>query len=65
MAYLIESLANFVIRASYEDLSESARNHLKIRTLDALGCAIGALDGIPRLAIRQHLKNFDGSTHCT
>jgi 2-methylcitrate dehydratase len=65
MAYLVESLADFVVRASYEDLSGSSREHLKIRTLDALGCAIGALDGNPILAIRQLVKDFDGSSHCT
>ena len=38
-----EQLAAFVVRASYDDLSEAARTQLKIRVLDALGCAIGAL----------------------
>jgi 2-methylcitrate dehydratase PrpD len=34
-----EQLAAFVVRASYDDLSATARQQLKIRVLDALGCA--------------------------
>ena len=41
----VQQLANFVSRASYEDLSENARQQLRIRVLDSLGCAIGALNG--------------------
>ncbi len=43
----VERLAEFAVGASYETLSDTAREHLKIRVLDALGCAIGALDGEP------------------
>ena len=43
----VERLAAFVVRAAYEDLSEEARRELKIRVLDALGCAIGAMEGPP------------------
>jgi 2-methylcitrate dehydratase len=39
-----ERLAAFVVRASYNDLSEAARQQLKVRVLDSLGCAIGALE---------------------
>ena len=42
---LAEQLAAFVARASYHELSAAAREQLKIRVLDSLGCAIGALDG--------------------
>jgi 2-methylcitrate dehydratase PrpD len=38
---LVEQLAEFVVTASYEDLSHAARKALKIRVLDSLGCAIG------------------------
>lgn len=41
----VERLADFAVSASYEELSETARQQLKIRILDALGCAIGALEG--------------------
>jgi len=64
MAYLVNSLADFVVKASFEMLSKAAVQQLKIRTLDALGCAIGALNSEPVLAIKQQLKDFDGSSHC-
>jgi 2-methylcitrate dehydratase len=64
MAYLVNSLADFVVKASFEMLSKAAVQQLKIRTLDALGCAIGALNSEPVRAIKQQLKDFDGSSHC-
>src|SRR5438876_9564727 len=56
----VEQLAAFVVRARYEDLSEEARQELKIRVLDALGCAIGALDGPPLNMIREQIEDFGG-----
>src|SRR5438270_52374 len=56
----VEQLAAFVVRARYEDLSEGARQELKIRVLDALGCAIGALDGPPINMIREQIEDFGG-----
>jgi 2-methylcitrate dehydratase len=35
----VEQLAAFIVRASYDDLSDAFRNHLKIRVRDALGCS--------------------------
>ncbi len=61
---MVEQLAAFVVRARYEDMSEEARNQAKIRILDALGCAIGALDGGPIRAIREQLADFGGKGHC-
>jgi len=40
---LVEQLAALVVRASFDELSAEARDQLKIRILDSLGCAIGAL----------------------
>ena len=37
-----ENLAAFVCRSGYEDLSDTAREQLKVRILDSLGCALGA-----------------------
>src|SRR5205814_465593 len=56
----VEQLAAFVVQARYEDLSEEARQELKIRVLDALGCAIGALDGPPINMIREQIEDFGG-----
>lgn len=38
---------------------------LKLRVLDGLGCAIGALDGGPIRAVREHLVEFGGRPLCT
>lgn len=62
---MAEALAAFVVRASYEDLSVPARQQLKIRLLDALGCAIGALDGEPVRLVREQVEEFGGASHCT
>lgn len=62
---LVEQLASFVVNASYENLSEAARQALKIRILDSIGCAIGALDGEPIRFIRAHLEDFGGAERCT
>jgi len=61
----VERLAAFVVRASYDDLSEATRAQLKIRVLDALGCAIGALDGEPIRMIRAQVDEFGGVRTCT
>jgi len=62
---LVNELARFVTNASFEDLSEDAREQLKIRVLDSLGCAIGALEGQPIRMLRDHLDDFGGTEHCT
>ncbi|HEX5416398.1 MAG TPA: MmgE/PrpD family protein, partial [Chloroflexota bacterium] len=60
-----EQLAAFVVRASYDELSEAARHQLKIRVLDSLGCAIGALGGEPIRLIHEQLTDFGGNSLCT
>jgi 2-methylcitrate dehydratase len=60
-----EQLAQFVVRATYDDLSPTARQQLKIRVIDALGCALGALDGEPMRLIQAQLEDFGGVEHCT
>src|SRR5262249_38230911 len=56
----VEQLAAFVRRMRYEDLSAEARGQLKIRIIDALGCAFGALEGPPIKMLRAHLDDFGG-----
>jgi len=56
-----QELAAFVERSSYEELSEGARQALKIRILDALGCALGALDGPPVQMVRDQVEEFGGA----
>ncbi|MBI2845311.1 MAG: MmgE/PrpD family protein [Chloroflexi bacterium] len=62
---LAENLAKFVARAEYRHLSPQAVQALKIRILDSLGCAIGAVEGEPVRMIREHIADFDGAEHCT
>lgn len=61
----VGELAAFVTRARYEDMSTEAQEQLKIRVLDALGCAIGALDGEPIQYIREQLRDFGGRERCS
>jgi 2-methylcitrate dehydratase len=61
---LVEQLAAFVVRASYDELSAKARDRLKIRILDSLGCAIGALKGEPIQLLRAQTEDFGGANHC-
>ena len=61
----VEQLADFVVRASYDDLSIRARHILKAHTLDALGCAIGALAAEPVARLRRQLDLFGGQPLAT
>jgi 2-methylcitrate dehydratase len=63
-ATMAEQLAGFIVRASHADLSEAARDALKIRLLDALGCAVGALAADPIRLIRRQLDDFGGTGRC-
>ncbi len=58
-------LARFLVERSWADLSDQAREDLKIRVLDALGCALGALEAPPVSAIRAQLDDFGGRPLCT
>ncbi|HZR44393.1 MAG TPA: MmgE/PrpD family protein [Ktedonobacteraceae bacterium] len=57
----VERLAAFIVGKTYEDLSAEACQQLKIRVLDALGCAIGAIEGPPVKLIRDQLDDFGGN----
>jgi len=57
---MLNGLAQFVVNASYDALSPAAKQALKVRILDALGCAIGALRGPPVRMIRAQLEDFGG-----
>jgi 2-methylcitrate dehydratase len=61
----VEQLAAFVERMSYENLSEAACQQLKIRILDAMGCALGALEGEPIQLLKAQINEFDGAGQCT
>ena len=61
----LEDLAAFVARASLEDLSALTRQQLKIRILDSVGCALGALGAEPIRILRRHLADFGGAPTAT
>ena len=61
----VEQLAAFIERVSFEDLSRQACEQLKIRVLDGLGCAIGALEGEPIRMLKRQIDDFGGKNHCT
>ncbi len=58
---IVQELADFVTKTSYSDLSDSARQAIKLHILDALGCAIGALGGRPPRMVREQLDEFGGN----
>lgn len=61
---VVEQMADFVVRTDVGDLSSRALLQLKIRILDAIGCAIGALGGEPPRRVRQFVSDVspDGSS---
>jgi len=58
---IVERLAAFVDRASYEDLSQRAAEELKIRIIDSLGVAIGAIGSEVMQMVRMHVEDFSRS----
>lgn len=57
----VQKMAEFVHSRSYKNLSEKAVSELKIRLLDALGCAIGAVDEKPVKMLKEQLDDFGGN----
>jgi 2-methylcitrate dehydratase len=60
-----ERMARFATGATYDDLPDSARLQLKIRVLDAIGCAIGALGHALTSQLRAHTEEFGTEGTCT
>lgn len=58
-------LAKFVNKASYDMMSQDVVKALKIRLLDSLGCAIGAIEAPPIKIIKEQIKEFGGKELCT
>ncbi len=58
---IVHDLASFVEKASFNKLSQEAKKQLKIRLLDSLGTAIGAVEGPPVESIREMINDFGGS----
>jgi 2-methylcitrate dehydratase len=60
-----DQISKFTVHAAYNKLSKEARQQLKIRILDSLGCAIGALDYESVKAIKDQISDFGGNGQCT
>jgi 2-methylcitrate dehydratase len=61
----VHRLAQFVDHARFDDLSADAVQQLKIRVLDTIGVAIGALDAEPLVAIRGLVDDLGGTPAAT
>ena len=61
----VQQLAEFVERADVTDMSADAVRQLKIRILDTLGVAIGALKAEPMIAIRKLIDDLGGAPKAT
>jgi len=61
----VEELARFVCRSRWEEISGPAREQLKLRVLDSLGVALGALDGEPVKMVGEQVQEFGGAPLCT
>src|SRR5436309_14547724 len=62
---IVVVLAKFINRASYFEMSREAVKAIKIRLLDSLGCAIGAMEAPPLKIIREQIEEFGGNELCT
>jgi 2-methylcitrate dehydratase len=61
----VEMLGEFASNASFDRLSEAASEALKLRVLDSLGTALGALAAEPVALVREQVEDFGGAPHCT
>jgi len=61
---IVQKMASFIKNAKFKDLSGSSREQLKIRILDSLGVAIGAIRAETIRALRVHIDEFGRSAQC-
>ena len=61
----VEHLAGFIVNASFTDISGFAVRELKTRVLDALACALGALDNELIQMLKEQVEDFGGRNQCT
>src|SRR5690625_5179270 len=62
---IVHDLSKFINDATYNHLTKEAVEQLKIRLLDSLGTAIGAIEGPPVQAIRNMIDDFGGAGQST
>jgi len=61
----VEQLAQFACGAGFQDLSDEAREQLKLRVLDSLGCALGALGADVPEMVREQVLELGGAPLAT
>src|SRR5688572_16021987 len=62
---MVQRLAEFAVRRSFDDLSPEEVRHLRIRILDSIGCAFGAVDGLVPTRVRAHVESLGGNGSAT
>ncbi len=62
---LVRELARFVVGSRWDDVPAAAADALRVRLLDSLGCAVGALGGPPIAALHRQLEDFGGHPRCS
>jgi 2-methylcitrate dehydratase len=62
---MVDDLAEFVVEASWTKISEESKNALKIRVLDSLGCALGAINASPVKEVKSLISEFGGKPLCS
>jgi 2-methylcitrate dehydratase len=62
---IVEQMGEFIVSASIDGLSASARLQLKIRILDALGSTVGAIDAEPARRVRRLVTDFSPDGACS
>jgi 2-methylcitrate dehydratase len=62
---MVQQLAGFAAGAGFSMLSEAAQRTLKLRILDAVGCALGALGSQVLDAVRAEVDEMGGRRLCT
>src|SRR3990172_9564049 len=65
MATVVERIASYAEGLRYEDIDQKTRDCAKRVLLDAIGCALGALEGEPVRIVRQVARNLGGAPQAT
>jgi 2-methylcitrate dehydratase len=62
---ILEEMCEFIVGSTVESVSPVHRLALKIRILDSLGCAVGALGADPVRHVRRFVTDFASDGSCT
>ncbi|KJS33246.1 MAG: 2-methylcitrate dehydratase [Desulfatitalea sp. BRH_c12] len=62
---IVQQIAAYIAKKDFADMSEQAGRQIKLRILDSLGTAIGAVQGPPVRMLRNHIEEFSSAGACT